>query len=341
MANKIPKRHHYVPRVYLKSWTNESGLIAFRRRDNSTHVLTSTLNVAVEKGFHGVGQEAIEREKFFGKLETQWPRLRQSLVDGKPLDSEARNTIARFLAYQRARNREERSRAEFHKSVTRFLGNRTLDNSSIREFLVEHWGTSNPTPGEIAGARTYAEIFRHKDFSDDFSLDVVKMTDTMDIMSDLLKAFTWRVERMPKAELLTSDAPVVYWRKRSPKDKFEGIGPTGAEEIWFPLDPLHLLVLAKTPGKLGLWKMSTKRLTFVNREIASRCYEAIIGSPSSSGLIDSFTLSPKKPALRFNIAPGYERDSSGNDVLMSGEILHTWVPAYDDILDIPTGRQEN
>ena len=54
-----PKRHHFVPEVYLRAWCDTDGRVAVRRRDQATTFVTDPVNVGVEArvvGASGVGR---------------------------------------------------------------------------------------------------------------------------------------------------------------------------------------------------------------------------------------------------------------------------------------------
>lgn len=332
MNLKHPKRHHFVPKVYLKAWADQNNMVGLRRRQGTRHSLTNIGNVALVKGFHGSGQEASDREAFFNEMEGRWPSLRAWLLIGKLSSSTERREVARFLAYQRLRTREERTRAEFHETALKFLSERPITAEAMQIFLVEQWGLKDPSPAEVQGACDYLEIFRYslEEEGQNLKIDSISMPGHADTYINIIDSYSWRVERMPSLSLFTSDSPVVYWRPRTPQDHIEGIGLDNAREIWFPIDPQHLLVLTKTSGKSGIWSVSKQRLQLINLEIAARSFEAVIASTACGAELDSLFFRANKPALRFNIGPRIGVAADGTEHPM-GEILHTWVPAYDDV----------
>lgn len=331
MDLKHPKRHHFVPKVYLKAWADQNNRVGLRRREGTMHSLTNIKNVALEKGFHGSGQEASDREAFFNEMEDRWPSLRAWLLIGKLSSSAERREVARFLAYQRLRTREERSRSEFNETALKFLPERPITTKAMQTFLVEKWGLQDPSPAEVQGACDYLEIFRYslEDEGQNLKIDSISMPGHADTFIKIMESHSWRIERMPSPSLFTSDSPVVYWRPRTSQDHIEGIGLHNARELWFPIDPQHLLVLTKTSGKSGIWSVSKKRLQLINLEIAARSFEAVIASTACGAELDSLFFRANKPALRFNIGPGVGVTADGTEHPM-GEILHAWVPAYDD-----------
>lgn len=306
-------------------------MVGLRRRKILGHTLTNISNVAVVKGFHGSGQEASDREAFFNEMEGRWPALRAWLLMGKLGSSIERHEVARFLAYQKLRTREERIRAEFHATALKYLSERPITAEAMQIFLVRQWGLKDPSSTEVQGACDFLESFRSlfEEESQNLKIDSISMPGLAEAYINIIDRYSWRVERMPSLSLFTSDSPVVYWRPRTPQDHFEGIGFENTREIWFPIDPQHLLVLTKISGKSGIWSVSKQRLQLINLEIAARSFESVIASPACGVELDSQFFRGNKPALRFNVGPRFEVATDGTERPI-GEILHTWVPAYDD-----------
>ena len=331
MNLKHPKRHHFVPKVYLKAWANQNSLVGLRRRQNIEHTLTNISNVALEKGFHGSGQEASDREAFFNEMENRWPTLKAWLLIGNHSAPTQRHDVARFLAFQRLRTREQRARTEFYETALKHLTERPITADAMKTFLVKQWGLQDPSPAEVQGACDYLEFFRYslEEEGEKLKIDSISIPGHAEAFIKLIESYNWRIERMPSPTLFTSDSPVIYWRPRTPQDHIEGIGLDNAQEVWFPLDPQHLLVLTKSSGKSGIWSASKKRLELINLEIAARSFEAVIASVACSTALNSLSLRPNKPALRFNIGPGVGVAADGTEYPLE-EILHTWVPAYDE-----------
>lgn len=332
MASAPPKRHHYVPQVFLRPWANEHARTAWRRRGWDTHKVSGIGNVALETGFHGSGDEATARESFFSAMEGEWPDLRRSLIDSRAQISPSRTRVAQFIAYLKLRTREERARAQFHETATAAIDVRPVTTEAMADFLRRRWGVDDPSEAEARCAR---DLVNHYIYLSDRApasppLDPATISQFVDALTDRILGLDWRIEHSSSAPLLTSDTPVVLWRPRSDRDSFMGYGWDDAREIWLPLDPQHLLVLAPKSGKRGLWSVGNRRIHSVNGEIASRCFEFVIGHPCDSLYLDSLPLKQRRPALRFNIRKAYRADAAG-EPQRTEEILHAWVPPHDGV----------
>jgi hypothetical protein len=60
-------------------------------------------------------------------------------------------------------------------------------------------------------------------------------------------------------------------------------------------------------------------------DIASGCHRFIVGHPNRPRPVQAVPLAPKRPVLRFNTGPLYEKRPDGT-VVYRGEVLHAWVP---------------
>jgi hypothetical protein len=59
--------------------------------------------------------------------------------------------------------------------------------------------------------------------------------------------------------------------------------------------------------------------------MAAGCHRFVVGYPGDASRIDALALTPRRPVLRFNSGPLYERGPDGIDVY-KGDVIHAWVP---------------
>jgi len=94
----------------------------------------------------------------FGQFETDWPRLRQKLIDSGTLHGDERDLVSLFIGLQASRTSESFERREFVASVAAFSDERPLSRETVRRYLAElHLGFP-PEDGEVAGAWTLANF---------------------------------------------------------------------------------------------------------------------------------------------------------------------------------------
>jgi hypothetical protein len=102
------KRHHYVPKAYLRSFCDDSGrVLVYRKDDPSKAIPLSPDNTAFHKYYYsqptpegGIEHNALE--DCFSKIEEKWP----AIVDRLPRRQDVNDSledIFQFIALQRVR----------------------------------------------------------------------------------------------------------------------------------------------------------------------------------------------------------------------------------------------
>jgi hypothetical protein len=326
--SSAPKRHHYVPECYLKAWAINNE-IAVRRRDAKRPFVTGPSVVATEIGLYGDGVIASAREKMFGRLEEDWPRLREKVITSESLSSDERHQVSLFMALQIVRTREHLAQQEFVTAIAKFSDERPLSRDTVRRFLTERHLGFPPEDSEVEGAWTLASyVLGHgqaptRDESLQTGIQIA-----LEQLGPRLGRMSWTLECCRKSILITSDRPVMFWRSKSVRDQIEGIGLEGAEEIRFPLDPGNMLVLRHAAANgVKREKVEPKRFVQVNSDVASQCFEFIVGRPTQARKLGELRLASKRPSLRFNVGPGIRKLPDGREEPM-GDVLHMWIPTH-------------
>lgn len=323
----IPKRHHYVPVCYLKAWADETDRVAVRRRGAPRPFATSTGNIGSENRLYGQGEVARAREEMFRRLEDDWPRLKDKLVISGGLRGEERDAAALFAALQFVRTPQSLARRNFVASVAEFTSERPVSKDSVRRFLAEEYLGFAPEDAEVECAWI---LVTHAMDTGDLPTSDETFTMAMDValkeIAPRLGQLRWTVETCRKPILFTSDRPVMCWRPKSYRDRFEGLGLDNADEIRMPLDPRSLLILRRSVHGVTPVRVEPKRFAQVNVDIAAQCFEFVSTRRHRIGDLHSLQMADRLPTLRFNMAPGWRAMPGGRDEPM-GDILHMWTPA--------------
>ena len=330
MTNKDTKRPHFVPVSYLRAWAGEGDRVAVRRRSEANVFTPNIINIAVEAGIYGRGDIGRVREEMFGRLEADWPRLRETLISrGGALDEDDRAAISVFAAVQLSRTRERVAQAEFLQAFADFSERRPVTKEDVRAFLTEHHLRFEPSDAEVEGAWILASFALNdgQPQSKDEVMAMLLHIARNEIGPRLTAMFGWTVEHCRKPTLLTSDRPVMYWRPRSVRDYYEGIGVETCEEIRWPLTPQDLLILRPRVKDDGIEQVSTRRFERVNAGVASQCHEFNVGTLRCCRNLQFIPIEKYRPVLRFNVAPGVRELSDGHEEGL-GDILHIWFPAH-------------
>lgn len=326
-GGSVTKNPHYVPRSYLSAWADEKDQVCMRRRANPRAHPVNIKNVAVERGIYGRGQLGQRREDLFGELEEIWPQLRDDFVESGVAVGNARRQIAMFAGLQIARTREHIAQVEFITALGDSTADRPLTREAVRRYLVEQHLGFEPNDSEVEGAWSLARaLVEREDLPTREDLFGISLDIAVTKLAPCIQEMTWTLELGRRPILYTSDRPVMMWRPPSPRDAYEGVGLLGATEVRFPLTPRALLVMRPRGTAAHLRRVEPKRFDEVNRTTALQCFEFLIGTVFQSRRLSSVPLHRRRPALRFNVGPGFEVDASGARQPI-GEIIHTWVPS--------------
>lgn len=103
------KRHHYVPKAYLKAFCNNSNKVRVHRKDDPENpIWLSPDNVCFHKYYYSQPLENGSRdnglEKIFSQIESKWPSLSDRLRRGDDVnDSDSLECLFAFIGLQRVR----------------------------------------------------------------------------------------------------------------------------------------------------------------------------------------------------------------------------------------------
>lgn len=326
-----PKRHHYVPRMYLGRFARQDQVFV-RRRDGKSFT-ANCINVAVESGFYDVraSNEADAPSKVVEEtLADVEGRVGAAFEEidctGAPpqVGSENRDALATYLALQMTRTPEQRERTLFPERLAEYLGDRELTREAVAEYLRDvHLGFA-PSESEAQGAFDFANVaLRDRGvLTPEFAMSAMfrSVTEIAPRLHDL----SWSVEHERKRRFIASDTPLVVWRPPTRRDAYEGVGVANADELRFPLDPEKQLVLSRKQ-RAPSCRVTPDRAAACNADTATGCHRFIVGDPAEARRINALPLAPHRPVLRFNTGPLYERSPDGQDVY-KGEVIHAWVP---------------
>ncbi len=323
-----PKRHHQVPRAYLRRFGLDDRVLV-RRRDSRSFE-TSTLNVAVESGFYDLrdasGGKSSRVENTLAVVDDAAAEA-MAVIDrlGVPPaeDAEERFTLAVFLALQMTRTTQHREQVMFPERVAEWAGEREITQALVTEYLeLEHLGFAPKDP-EATGAFVYvSHALRDGAASPAFAIRM--MLRMVEALVPRLLAMNWTVEMDRKEQLITSDVPIVIWRTPTPRDDYEGIGIDNAEELRFPLDPGKQLVMSRR-RRTSSARIPGARVRSCNADMANACHRFIVGRPGQRSQIEGVRLDAWRPVIRFNTGPLIVLGSDGRKV-REGEALQMWIP---------------
>ncbi|SCL35800.1 DUF4238 domain-containing protein [Micromonospora aurantiaca (nom. illeg.)] len=333
-----PKRHHYVPQAYLARFGRDRQ-IAVRRRGRPGHYVTNVKNVALETNFYQTtkadGQTSVEVETWLAEVDGMADQaIADVLAAGEPPrpGTPERFNLAAVLAIQMTRTPETRERVLFTDRLATYANGDEVSLDLVRRFLAEKHLGFDPRDGEVQGAFDMyhaSHSMSGGEVTKDDAINVALRTAPDVAVPLAMKRWTLEVARKPK--FMTSDSPLVLWRPRTPRDAFEGVGIKTAHEIRFPLDAGHQLVLVDLENvRPTTVRVEPDRVRQCNADLASACHTLIVGHPDRTRQLTELKLARRRPVLRFNTGPLYERNRDGEDVY-TGEVLHAWVQRHDQV----------
>lgn len=326
------KRHHYLPESYLLGWADASKQVAVRRRDSPDPFVAVTRKVAVEAGLYDLhdGDDPVDAlEVALSELEGPLPGLLDRLrSDGPPRrTSTQRGQLAQLMALQLVRTPEHLDQVMFPEAAAAFTGGRPVSDDGMRSYL-RHLRGEEPTVAEVQGALTIANYTLSQGSLTKRDAFEILFRNALEEIRPYLAQMAWSLERACSGGFWTTDRPVTVWRRRTGGDRM-GTGLTSADEVWFPVDAEHLLVLRpRFPEHRTV--VAVDRVQQVNAHLARSCYRLVISRPQDSASLAALALRRTRPALRFNTGPGYEQDAFGNMRPTGTDIVHIYAPYADE-----------
>ncbi len=264
-----PRRHHYVPQVYLKNFINEDHKkIHVYDKKIKKHFTSNIRDIALEKDFYKVPsiEEPMYWEYYFSKeVEPKYPKIvsnlqgycNLSLNEAKILNNSLKNDIAYILLSQLFRTKK--SRRNFHK-VAKQSSHKILKEltDTIFSFL----------PDDDKYRMQKIEI--HDDVFTDIELKVFNDPVRVERNKELLIKRNWVIYHntiSKQIPFITSDHPLNYVNYQSNDLGFRdnGIG-TNTTIIYFPITKGILLAIYPEHYRPETFGYLNNRVVKINEE---------------------------------------------------------------------------
>ena len=299
------KRPHYLPAVYLRAWADRDGQVAVRRRGSARAYPAALVNVGVKRYLYEGGRDGQIRDALFQKLEDEWPTLRAKLLSpGSLLSRDERHQIAIFAALQIVRTPASFERVEFVSKIAKLAPGRPVTRDAVRRYLEDDLLGAAATENEVEAAWSLAapmiQVGGLPSRSDAIR---ILLTNALQNHAPRLSAMEWVVEVCRQPILFTSDRAVMFWRRPTYRDAFEGVGLDTCEQVRFPLSPTGMLVFRNKVGDLTWRHVEPKRFHRVNQCIAAQCFHYVVAGRRSIAPLSRLQLAERLPYLRFAIGP--------------------------------------
>ncbi|MCY4518925.1 MAG: DUF4238 domain-containing protein [Acidimicrobiaceae bacterium] len=331
-----PKRHHFVPRFYLRRFADEDDRVFVRSRNGRSFV-TSTGNVMVRSGLYRIPSQLRTAEATLSKYEESAHRALERIGRGgfPSVGTEERPVLALFVALQFARHFDYLTAFELRYDIEEIAGSLPASLTMMRQYLSELYGFE-PRDHEVQAAADfingYFNMWPNETIEDIQEFRIQTMFEmALNTIAPMLEDMSWSLEVSKQPHLITSDRPAVLWHPSADQDYYQGIGIADAQEIWFVLDPFRMLVLRHS-GAEKTRRVGPERVEFVNAHVARHCTRDIVAGQSAKAQLGTVCLASRRPTVRFG--RGEIHDQYG--VATGEEVIHVWRPIRDvpdDITD--------
>lgn len=300
------KRHHFVPKAYLRAFCDTSGRLLVYRKDGSPEPLRVTPDATQFRRYYYSqptpegGQDNNALEAFFSTIESDWPETVARLHRRENVN-ERLEKIFEFMTLQRVRVPASRDMVEAALAQT--------VKDTMKVMLAS--GELPPPPAGLEDLPNQVQV------SIDPHRSIHAMTAIIEGMGQLYSMIGLAaVHNATARPFLTSDNPVLWFDPSLPFDTQRPytINPDGGPVLLvFPVSPTLALVgsneYKETFGQHGLLHSDAPDETWVeviNAQVCRFAYEAVIAnSAGQEEVIAKFAdISPVHEAVALPVARG-------------------------------------
>ena len=288
-AVKVGSVHHIVPRFYLRRFADERERItvvdrvtgqrrdvhvdqAHRQRDFYTFVNTDgESDGRVEQLLEQVeGQAATALRNTFQTVFGRWPPM-----------GEHRLELIQFVAFQYLRGRRHRRQMEMMADFAFRLELSQVTKANVRDFL--RGRGVEPTSEAVGEALTVLADLDDIEVAPQNNHYIESMLRAFPRMLPILAQRRMSLVQWEEPRLVTCDEPVLLlpW----PDTQGRGVGIQTAMEVWMPLDPRRLLVLAHervgSPEVVVSGEDVSELIESINMGIIANSHECVFMTPGT------------------------------------------------------------
>lgn len=271
------RRHHYVPRVYLKQFCDEMGRIhVYRKDDPKRQIHLAPDNTAFHDHYYSQplpdgGRDQDSLEELFSTIESKWPNVVRKLAAREALEDDIASLFT-FIALQRARVPAARDVMESLDAATVLMTAKALDAA----------GHFPPKP------RGLENIWDHIQIAIDPQRSLESLVASVEAATTVLHMLGFAVVyNRTELPFLTSDNPVIWFDPTLPPDQLRpyGIRRGGPVMFHFPVTP-HIMIYGESTFRdrflhTGLLTQELKDASVIheiNRTICRFAYQAVFAN---------------------------------------------------------------
>jgi len=301
----FPRRHHVVPKFFLRRFAVEDQVQLVRRDDLSRSFLANVDDALVETDFYNIETDAglsTEVEELLGtQIEGPAARALRRIVDEArfPPMPGLRQILSQFFSFQFVRGPAIRRTLLQQFKTTAVKIAHLMTPAMARQHLRETDG-KDPTDQEVANFVAYALQTDVDQVAVDKEANLHLGT-ALGVVYDLLPYFArrrWQLLTFAEPLLVTGDEPIglVGFSTRA-GERPQGVGT--APELVISTDPMHALVLVRPDRttREHLVKGTPEMARIINLSIAYGCHRFVVHRPGTTPL-RGLTLPKQGPSVR-------------------------------------------
>lgn len=281
---KPPRRHHLVPKFYLRRFSKDDS-VRVRSRDLTKSFPASIENASVRSHYYSLDLEDGSRSTAVETMLSEIEGIAAEVIRGFDAGSipfgESREMFAFFMTLQMTRTQAQRTTLdEMGTAVVRRMLEIAPIDMARDMFMKRH--EREPTADELSNERS-----RIRQAAKSASLEGTQnnhieamLTNARDL-APFLGERHWCVMDFGEPLLLTSDNPVLPYSPPSEIPAGWGIGIANAAFVAYPLDPQHaLFMFRKDEGPVPTRLPATRdEAVGMNRDIAFQAEDWIFQHP--------------------------------------------------------------
>jgi hypothetical protein len=308
LAPGDPRDHHYIPRWFLRRFSDDGAIIRVPLSDPAASQAASVETVAFVRDFyttldHEVGATVLV-ERLLAVVDGEAARAVDRLAAGVlfPPSAADRVAIATWLALLFVRTPAHRRQAEAMSDFA-FKMEMSLitDEGRARGFLERRGGTP-PTEQEVADLLEFVANLDDVEVSPHQNTMVHDMLRVGFGMTPYFLNRHWVVLRFPEDGLILPDQPItLYAARRSP---MMGVGVATADELIVPIDRRTALImhLDERVGDRVVDAAPGQTVDGFNQHVAGSTFREVFCYPDDVARLDAIQLpEPNRPVASASV----------------------------------------
>jgi hypothetical protein len=247
--NKRSRQHHYLPVFYQSRFGDSQGLVwRFDLEERAGKRLHPTVSLVIGD-FNTIQTDeglSDDVEKGLAEIDGMAATALRRVDEGFwPVCGETRYAISLFMAFQLTRGPRFRAQMDHfaHEATSLMMKVQASRPDAVRNQLKKRNGkepSDKEVRQEIEELKTFGDRFKVSQSRQSHVRTMLGVQESGQLASILFKR-AWSLEISENLDFITSDDPVVLWKKNL--RSWEGIGAATADEVRFPLSPRICLVM--------------------------------------------------------------------------------------------------